>query len=210
MTYRLLGLPRNFSAFGRVVEGVDLNKPVQESTVEAIKKDLHEHRLLVFRGQGRVSGQRQVEISRWFGKVESTFAKHPRSPDPDVFRVSNDSSEGCTSVGRSGWHIDGTFMEKPFKVQTMHFWSVLSDNQGGNTLFAPLKEIAEHLLVRDDDDGFSWKDLYFVTNRRTDYALAHPILCKHPVTAQHSCVFHLGPHFMDALVEGERTLSPQE
>ena len=96
----------------------------------------------------------------------------------------------------------------------MHFWSVLSANHGGNTLFAPLKEVAEHLLQRDhdndNDDSFSWKDLYFVTNRRTDYALAHPILCKHPETGDFTCVFHLGPHFMDALVEGKRTLSAVE
>lgn len=47
--------------------------------------------------QGVVGGDRHVEISRWFGEPESTFYKHPRSPHPDVFRVSNDRSEGCTS-----------------------------------------------------------------------------------------------------------------
>jgi taurine dioxygenase len=50
----------------------------------------------VFRGQGVVSGERQVAISRWFGELESTFYKHPLSPHPDVFRVSNDPSQGCT------------------------------------------------------------------------------------------------------------------
>ncbi len=54
------------------------------------------HRLLVFRDQGIVSGERQVEISRWFGELESTFYKHPHSPHPDVFRVSNDEQTGCT------------------------------------------------------------------------------------------------------------------
>lgn len=53
------------------------------------------HRLLIFRDQGIVSGPRQAEIGRWFGDLESTFRKHPRSPHPDVFRVSNDPAEGC-------------------------------------------------------------------------------------------------------------------
>lgn len=44
------------------------------------------HRLVIFRDQGQVSGQRQVEISQWFGPLESTFYKHPASPHPDVFR----------------------------------------------------------------------------------------------------------------------------
>lgn len=44
----------------------------------------------------------QVEISRWFGPLESTFYKHPMSPHPDVFRVSNDPAQGCTGE-RGGW-----------------------------------------------------------------------------------------------------------
>jgi hypothetical protein len=40
----------------------------------------------------------QVRISRWFGELESTFYKHPHSPHPDVFRVSNDRQHGCTGL----------------------------------------------------------------------------------------------------------------
>ena len=65
----------------------------------------------------------QVQISQQLGEIESTFYKHPRSPHPDIFRVSNDENEGCTQVGRTGWHIDGTFQQMPFKYQTMHFHS---------------------------------------------------------------------------------------
>ena len=59
----------------------------------------------------------KVEFSATLGKVESTFSKHPRSPHPDIFRVSNDHTEGCTGVGRTGWHVDGTFMRTPFMYQ---------------------------------------------------------------------------------------------
>lgn len=38
--------------------------------------------------------------SNWFGPCESTFYKHEKSPNPDVFRVSNDRREGCTGAGR--------------------------------------------------------------------------------------------------------------
>lgn len=40
----------------------------------------------------------QVRISGWFGDLESTFYKHPHSPHPDVFRVSNDRQHGCTGA----------------------------------------------------------------------------------------------------------------
>ena len=51
-------------------------------------------------------------------------------PHPDIFRVSNDETEGCVGVGRTGWHIDGTFQWRPFKYQTMHFHSTC---EGGET-----------------------------------------------------------------------------
>ena len=56
------------------------------------------HRLVIFRDQGEVSGKQQVQISSWFGELESTFYKHPKSPHPDIFRVSNDNDQGCTGV----------------------------------------------------------------------------------------------------------------
>lgn len=66
------------------------------SVIEQIQKYVTEHRMLIFKDQGVISGDRHVEISRWFGELESTFYKHPKSPHPDIFRVSNDRNEGCT------------------------------------------------------------------------------------------------------------------
>ena len=172
--------------FGMSVSGIDISGPLSDACISQIKRDLHEHRLLVFRGQGRVSGQRQVEISQWFGRVESTFYKHPRSPHPDVFRVSNDESQGCTRVGRSGWHIDGSFQHTPFKVQTMHFWSV---SKGGATLFAPLAEVFESL---PRDQQAQWTKLWFVT----DGGRAHPLVHRHPYTARPALCFHCGEPFV--------------
>ena len=80
----------------------------------------------------------------------------PRLSATDIFRVSNDDEQGCRNVGRSGWHIDGSFMDKPFKIQTMTFWSV---SDGGNTQFSPLAELVESLPEAQRQE---WEDLYFV------------------------------------------------
>ena len=53
-------------------------------------------------------------------QIESTFYNHPASPHRDIFRVSNDPAEGCTGVGRTGWHIDGSFQERPFSHSIYH------------------------------------------------------------------------------------------
>ena len=88
------------------------------TVIEQIKKYVALHRLLVFKDQGIISGQRHVEISSWFGELESTFYKHPKSPPPDVFRVSNDPNEGCTGIVMSRLYVIGNKMSKSkgFKV----------------------------------------------------------------------------------------------
>jgi alpha-ketoglutarate-dependent taurine dioxygenase len=139
--YRVHVLP----VVGAEVYGVDLKKDLSQDVVEAIKRDVHEHRVLIFKDQGIISGERQVEISKWFGELESTFFKHPRSPHPDVFRVSNVSSEGCTNVGRTGWHIDGSFMHKPFSHSIYHMVNVPKTGDTGKVLM--IKRLVCGLIV---------------------------------------------------------------
>lgn len=128
--------------------GLDLKQPISQETIDNIKKDVAEHQLVVFRDQGSISGERQVEISRWFGELDSVFYKHPRSPHPDVFRVSNDPSEGCTGVGRTGWHIDGTFRPSPYTHSIYHIQSVPTEgNTGNNILYSNVTMIYYDLLT---------------------------------------------------------------
>lgn len=116
---------------GVEIRGIDLSQDVPEDLINQFRKDVHKHRLLIFKNQGKITGNRHVEISKWFGELESTFYKHPKSPHPDVFRVSNVREEGCTNVGRTGWHIDGSFMEKPFGFSLYYMESVPKSGDTG-------------------------------------------------------------------------------
>lgn len=142
------------------------------------------HRLLVFRNQGTVSGTRQVEISRWFGELESTFYKHPASPHPDVFRVSNDPKEGCTGVGRTGWHVDGSFQDAPFSHSLYHIISV--PNQG-DTIFAPLSEVIESL---PQEQRNKWERLHMLSDRRNQSV--KPLIYSHPLSGKPTMCLHTG------------------
>ena len=117
--------------FGAEVFGIDLKINISEDVIDRIKKDVMQHRLLIFRDQGIISGDRHVEISKWFGALESTFYKHPKSPHSDVFRVSNSEECGCTGVGRTGWHIDGSFQSSPFGYSLYHIVSVPTSGDTG-------------------------------------------------------------------------------
>jgi hypothetical protein len=89
------------------------------TVIEQIKKDVALHRLLVFKDQGIISGQRHVEISSWFGELESTFYKHPKSPHPDVFRVSNDPNEGCTGIVMGYVYVIGNKKSKSKRFRVL-------------------------------------------------------------------------------------------
>ena len=178
-------------SFGAEATGIDLSTIDlhNESLANQLKEDLIDHRALLFRGQS-LTGQRQVDISKLLGTIESTFYKHPKSPHPDIFRVSNNEEEGCTQVGRSGWHLDGTFQPRPFMYQTMYFVSVA---EGGDTYFVPLAEFYRSLpqATRDRYDR-----LWMVSNKRRP--VIHPLVYQHPFrpNQEPTMLFHCGEPFV--------------
>nr|CAD7598147.1 unnamed protein product [Timema genevievae] len=190
---------------GCEVRGVDLKTENRPEVISQIKKDVIEHRILVFKDQGIISGDRHVEISRWFGELESTFYKHPRSPHPDVFRVSNDASEGCTGVGRTGWHIDGSFQSAPFSYSLYHMVSVPKQ---GATAFAPLTELIEGL---SPERRAEWNRLWMMSDRRS--GPLHPLIYPHPHTGKKVMCFHTGMvsgYIWDKGTERERYATDDE
>lgn len=187
LVYQLRPMTKHF---GAEVVGVDMSQvdlSDDGSFLRQLKKDLTNYRALLFRRQN-LSGQRQVDISNELGTVESTFFKHPKSPHPDIFRVSNLEEEGCTFVGRSGWHVDGTFQMRPFMYQTMFFPSVA---EGGDTFFMPLHEFYESL---PEETRERYDRLWMVTDRRQ--APAHPLVYQHPFRNETTMLFHCGRPFV--------------
>ena len=190
---------------GRIVQGIDLNKSISKETISKIIQDVTKHRLLIFKNQGLISAEKQLEISQWFGTIESTFYNHPKSPHRDIFRVSNDRNEGCTNVGRTGWHIDGSFQEKPFSYSIYH---IVSCPTKGATIFAPLNELIEGL---DDKKRQFWDRLYMSSDRRGNFV--HPHIYLHPLTQLPTLCFHLGMtdhYILDYGTDQERILSEEE
>ena len=91
-----------------------------------------------------------------------------------VLRVSNDRNEGCTNVGRTGWHIDGSFQPAPFSHSVYH---IVSCPRSGATVFAGLTEILEGL---DDEKRRYWDRLWMLSDRRDKSS--RPLVYRHPET----------------------------
>jgi len=67
--------------FGAIISGINLTQQVPQSTIDQIRRDVHQYRLLIFKQPGPVPAEAQLRVSRWFGQVQSTFYRHPASPD---------------------------------------------------------------------------------------------------------------------------------
>lgn len=188
--YSISPLTENFGGIISDLQIADVSDS-DTSVIDSIREDLTEYRLLLFKNQGKLSAENQLRASRWFGEIHSTFYKHPKSPHPEIFRVSNDERQGCLQVGRSGWHIDGTFIPRPFRVQTMHFWEV---SEGGDTWFAPSAEVIESL---GSEERELFESLYFVTRDN----LPHPLIYTHPRNNRPTFVIHCGKPFVGAFAK---------
>uniref|UniRef100_A0A1B6K3V1 TauD/TfdA-like domain-containing protein n=2 Tax=Homalodisca liturata TaxID=320908 RepID=A0A1B6K3V1_9HEMI len=190
---------------GCEVRGIDLKTETRKEVIERIKEDVTEHRMLIFKDQGVITGDQQVQISEWFGEVEDTFYKHEKSPHPKVARISNDPNEGYTGVGRTGWHIDGTFQCAPNAYSLYYMASVPKE---GATVFAPLTEVIEDL---SPEKYAEWDRLWMVIDRRT--GPIHPLIYTHPRSKKKVLCFHLGltcDFVYNYRSPGERLTTPQE
>jgi alpha-ketoglutarate-dependent taurine dioxygenase len=102
-----------------------------------------------------------------------------------VFRVSNDPAEGCTGVGRTGWHVDGSFCAAPFALALYHIVAVAP--AAGATAFVPLRELFERAHA---ETRARWERAWMVSDRRG--GPVHPLVYAHPETGEATMCFHTG------------------
>nr|XP_006818384.1 PREDICTED: uncharacterized protein LOC102802154 [Saccoglossus kowalevskii] len=118
---------------GCEIRGIDIGNPIPEEVIEQIKKDVTEHRLLIFKDQHNISPNGHVRIGRWFGDLESSFfTQHPKSPLRDIYRVSNDGSEGLRAIGTTSWHSDCLYLPKFCSYSIFHVINVSKEAETGN------------------------------------------------------------------------------
>ena len=58
---------------GCIVKGIDLSKSISKETIGQIVQDVTQHRLLIFKNQGVLAAEKQLEISKWFGTIGQVY-----------------------------------------------------------------------------------------------------------------------------------------
>ncbi|MFJ9242488.1 TauD/TfdA dioxygenase family protein [Streptomyces sp. NPDC101776] len=181
---------------GARVSGVDINKPLDDEQVAAVREALNVHKALVF-DDVHLDDEGQEAFARHFGDLTTA---HPTVPAvdgaPNVLPV--DSERGRANH----WHTDVTFVLNPPQASTLR--SITVPPYGGETLIAssaaayrdlpePLRALADTLWAEHTNDYD-----YAVPDEEIDdeqaaqraqftsikFRTVHPVVRVHPLTGE--------------------------
>jgi taurine dioxygenase len=127
------------------VIGLDLSRPFDPATREAVHQAFLRYQLLVFRDQ-KLTKPQQIAFTEQFGTLER-HTKLNRGQDdfPLLHVVSNLNEQGKPSgtVRSTMWHTDKSFRPEPSMATILH--AVTMPPQGGDTVFANMYAAYEAL-----------------------------------------------------------------
>jgi taurine dioxygenase len=203
---------------GAEVRGIDLNRPIDDATYEALSAAWMKHLLLIFPEQS-ISDEAHIAFGRRFGDLEiHPSLAHRSSRNKEIYRVSNVDESGNIIPPKETswqylsqswrWHTDSSFREVPSKGSILHGIEVT--NAGGNTLFSNLYAAYDALdaatkarieglkVIHDHDYILSLSPELAKKQDKGKYdelpPVVHPLVQVHPVTGRR-CLL-LSPHTM--------------
>ena len=130
-------------ALGAEVGGLDLLRPIDAGTRDAVYRAFLEHLVLVFRGPA-LTPQQFMAFARNFGELQPHVAASYRHPEAeDIVMMTNVRADGgFDAVGASrgvGWHSDLAYAQVPAKATLLHALEI--PDRGGDTHFANMYRV---------------------------------------------------------------------
>jgi taurine dioxygenase len=198
---------------GAEIRGVDIASGVDESQMTFVRDTLHQHAVVLMRGQ-RITPQQQVDFSKRFGPPlrVSLFTEHKPPGVDELTVVSNVVRDGRPiGVMDAGalWHTDGAYLAKPDLYTVLYALEVpqrggkpLGDTAFRNTQAAyealspetkerieglrAVQSLRHHIELRRQRNFREPP----VTGKVSDVApdVDHPIARAHPITGK-KCLF---------------------
>ena len=192
---------------GAEIHGLDLSRPLEESSVDVVRETLGRYAVVFFRDQ-HLTPETQVAFARQFG--EPTPA-HPVLPSvdghPHVLRIDGRDDRAAW------WHTDVTFMQTP------PMGSILSMDEvpavGGDTLWVgtqaaydglsePVRALCDQLIALHHDPffaadvaargGMEWDGKTVEVLRPA----IHPVVRTHPETGRNG--LFVNPQFTQLII----------
>jgi len=181
-------------SLGAEIVGVDLSKPMDDETFEAVHAAWLQNLVICFRNQD-IDSKAQIAYGSRFGELSRIHTPEFAGDDPAIMYISNQQKDGkfihALPVGEMQFHIDQVYTERPAKATILY--SMKIPKTGGDTLFANLYR-AYDLLPDDIKRKIAGKKVLHVydydnasVTATRDVApdaprYAHPIVRIHPET----------------------------
>ena len=142
MPYQSIEVRPAAGSLGADVCGVDLARPLRNSTADELRRALVEHLVLFFRDQNLTPDQ-HLDFSRLFGSLlRVPYVKH-MDEYPDIIAVLKEADERNISTFGNAWHSDFSFLDAPPMGSVLYAKEVPS--HGGDTLWANMYDAYEAL-----------------------------------------------------------------
>ena len=179
-------------ACGAEVSGIDSSQPLDERSVETLKRALAEHCVLFFRDQ-EMTPQQQKTFGRHFGELHI----HPAWPrrvegHPEIMEIYAD--ENTKRIAGEDWHSDVSCDPKPPLGTILHMLEV--PEAGGDTLFANMAAVFDSLsapmrcfleeMTAVHDGEYVYRGRYEGAQEegKTYPRSEHPVVRTHPVSGR--------------------------
>lgn len=182
--------------FGAEVIGFDLQRGGSPAEIAELRRTFDEHQMLLFRGGGRVSHERHVELASWFG---------PPSPVDNtgngdfVSVLQNEEAAGSMQLP---FHSDLTYTDCPIKAICLQAIEV---PPGGTSTTFVSSMAAWGKLPAALQDELADKTLRHLYISRMpeygwpDFAAEHPVRLAHPRTGRP--ILLVTEHHADRILE---------
>ena len=184
---------------GAEITGIDLTRPLDAVTVEALKQAHAQYEVIVLPNQ-KIGSDDLMRFGRYFGELTVHPFSTNAAANPEL--IVYDNKEGNPPAATDVWHTDETFRETP-PMGTM-LCSKIVPELGGDTMFCSMTAAYDSLsdrmqhfisgleavhdfkpfkaLFAESEEG--WKKLrHFEEIYRP---VVHPVVRVHPVTGKKS------------------------
>jgi len=191
MPYASIHLEKLTPHVGGIVSGIDLSKPLDESTCKQVHDALIDNSVIFFRDQ-HLTPEQQKAFGRLFGELHL----HPAAPrelpeHPEILVIHAD--ETSKHVAGENWHSDVSCDVEPPMGSILYMHEL--PPVGGDTLFAsmyaayealsePMKRFLEPLTARHEGEHV-YRGRYGLDDTGKTFPRAeHPVIRTHPVSGR--------------------------
>ncbi len=213
-----LAVQRVGEALGAAATGIDLNRPLDGGTLDALHQALLDHLVLAIREQSLTPGA-YLAAMRAFGKPMTQVRAGSRHPEvPEIMILSSEDRDvmggGQRLVVGAHWHSDDSYKAVPCSLTMLY--GVEVPETGGDTQFANMyrayddlppgtkRRIAGLEVVHKYDSPR--KGTAIATLRADEAAqlpdVVHPLVRRHPET--HRQALYMNPNRMSHVVGMDR------